>query len=148
VFHHGDSLLYPSLEGEPFMSLPWLSTPILRLITNALLVYAAALGVMFLSMGLGSNGSIGTAGVLLLGLLFMTALLGALGMWRMDGPDERPRRRLLLNIASMMAAGVALLALFGPVSDILMVSLPMLVLCGALHFVDRRYLARLQGGGV
>ena len=128
------------------MSIPWLPTPVLRFITIALLVYAAALALMFLTTGLGPTGSVGSAGVFVLGLLAFTALLGGMGMWRMDGPNERPRRRLLLNIASMMAAGVALLALFGPPWDILVISLPMFLLCAGLHFVDRRYLARVKGG--
>lgn len=128
------------------MSLPWLSTPVLRIVTIALLVYAAVLAGIFLFTGLGSTGRIDVAGAFLLGLLAMTALLGALGMHRSTGPDERPRRRLLMNIASMMAAGVALLALFGSSSDILMVSVPMFLLCAGLHFVDRRFLAAQTGG--
>jgi len=114
-----------------------MSASTLRIVTILLLFYAVGLIAFFIVNGTGGREGVGAMGAFMLATLGFVIVVSVLGL-RPPKPATRAPRRLMLNIASLSAAGVAILALFGPMMDILLIALPMFALSASLHFYDRR----------
>ena len=108
----------------------------LRIVVIALLCYTVGL-IAYLALTGAGGAEIGAMGAFLLAMLAFVVVVSALGLHPVD-PKTRAPRRLMLTIAAMAAGGIAILALFSSARDALLISVPMLAFCVALHFYDKR----------